>query len=110
MSVGSTATSEGNISVISGSSEENTKHNSRKYDPITKKVDLRLIPFFALLEISSYMNRIVIGMYVKKNYFLLMISFHSGQAKLMGLQHDLNMSSDEYNWAISIFFLLYVRK
>ncbi len=67
MSVCSTPTVEGDISVISSSSEENTKRKTRKYDPITKKEDFRLIPYFSLLEISSYMNRIVIGMHLKRN-------------------------------------------
>ncbi len=52
------------IQVISSSRE-----NREEFQPsdnngrITRKVDLKLIPFLALLEMSSYMNQTSIGMY-----------------------------------------------
>ena len=30
-----------------------------------------------------------------------------GNAKIEGLQEDLNMSSDEYNWCLTVFFFTY---
>jgi hypothetical protein len=33
-----------------------------------------------------------------------------GHAKLMGIGSDLKLSQSEINWAVSLFFLAYVRK
>ncbi len=50
-------------SVISSSNNEMKKQcKTTSYDPITRKIDLRIMPYFVLLEISSYMNRISIRM------------------------------------------------
>ncbi len=76
---------------------------------LIRKLDIRIIPFMCLLEMGSYLNRISIG-----RYLLLQSSISDnillGHAELMGIQTDLNLSQSENNWAISIFFLIYVRK
>lgn len=55
------------------------------------KIDLRIIPFIALLYICSFLDRVNIA-----------------NAKVAGLVEDLGMSDDLYNWAVSIFFISYV--
>ena len=55
------------------------------------KIDLRIIPFIALLYICSFLDRVNIA-----------------NAKVAGLVEDLGMSDDMYNWAVSIFFISYV--
>ncbi|EIN13832.1 MFS general substrate transporter [Punctularia strigosozonata HHB-11173 SS5] len=56
-----------------------------------KKVDLRVMSVSVLLYLASYIDRANIG-----------------NAKVLGMAKDLNLSADEYNWALSIFFIGYV--
>jgi len=57
---------------------------------ILRKMDLRLIPMLALLYLLSFLDRGNIG-----------------NAKIEGLQEDLNMTPDQYNWCLTIFFFTY---
>lgn len=53
-------------------------------------MDLRLIPMLALLYLLSFLDRGNIG-----------------NAKIEGLQEDLKMTPDQYNWCLTIFFFTY---
>ncbi|SAM04889.1 hypothetical protein [Absidia glauca] len=55
------------------------------------KLDLRIIPWLGILYLLSFLDRVNIG-----------------NAKLAGLQADLHVSDDAYNWALSIFFIGYI--
>ncbi|KAI8145522.1 major facilitator superfamily domain-containing protein [Fennellomyces sp. T-0311] len=55
------------------------------------KIDLRIIPFIAVLYLCSFLDRVNIG-----------------NAKVAGLVEDTNMTEDEYNWGLSIFFIGYI--
>ncbi|EEU41890.1 uncharacterized protein NECHADRAFT_64202 [Fusarium vanettenii 77-13-4] len=57
---------------------------------ILRKMDLRLIPMLALLYLLSFLDRGNIG-----------------NAKIEGLQEDLNMTPDQYNWCLTVFFFTY---
>ncbi|KAK6344077.1 hypothetical protein TWF696_007724 [Orbilia brochopaga] len=58
---------------------------------LVRKLDLRLIPWLCVLYLASFLDRTNIG-----------------NAKIVGLQTDLNhMSSGKYNAALSIFFVSY---
>ncbi|KAI4867807.1 MFS general substrate transporter [Hypoxylon rubiginosum] len=57
---------------------------------ILRKMDMRLIPMLAMLYLLSFLDRGNIG-----------------NAKIEGLQEDLGMSSDEYNWCLTVFFFTY---
>ncbi|KAM7184257.1 Major facilitator superfamily domain containing protein [Naviculisporaceae sp. PSN 640] len=57
---------------------------------ILRKMDLRLIPMLALLYLLSFLDRGNIG-----------------NAKIEGLQEDLGMTDDEYNWCLTAFFFTY---
>lgn len=54
------------------------------------QMDIRLIPMLALLYLLSFLDRGNIG-----------------NAKIEGLQEDLNMTSDQYNWCLTVFFFTY---
>ncbi|EJD40791.1 MFS general substrate transporter [Auricularia subglabra TFB-10046 SS5] len=56
-----------------------------------RKVDLHVLPVAILLYIASYIDRANIG-----------------NARVLGLADDLNLTSGQYNWALSIFFVGYV--
>lgn len=51
---------------------------------------MRLIPVLAVLYLLSFLDRGNIG-----------------NAKIEGLQEDLNMSDDQYNWCLTVFFFTY---
>ncbi|KAI7770098.1 hypothetical protein LZL87_013721 [Fusarium oxysporum] len=57
---------------------------------VLRKMDIRLIPMLALLYLLSFLDRGNIG-----------------NAKIEGLQEDLDMTSDEYNWCLTVFFFTY---
>lgn len=53
-------------------------------------MDIRLIPMLALLYLLSFLDRGNIG-----------------NAKIEGLQEDLNMTNDQYNLCLTVFFFTY---
>lgn len=57
---------------------------------LTDQMDIRLIPMLALLYLLSFLDRGNIG-----------------NAKIEGLQEDLNMTDDQYNWCLTVFFFTY---
>ncbi|KAK3680912.1 major facilitator superfamily domain-containing protein [Podospora appendiculata] len=57
---------------------------------ILRKMDMRLIPMLAALYLLSFLDRGNIG-----------------NAKIEGLQEDLHMTSDQYNWCLTVFFFTY---
>ncbi|KAF1802634.1 major facilitator superfamily domain-containing protein [Mucor lusitanicus] len=67
------------------------KEDSRLNKILVKKLDRRLLPLLCILYLLSYIDRSNIG-----------------NAKLGGLEEDLNMSKSEYQWSLSIFYFSYV--
>ncbi|KAK7413573.1 hypothetical protein QQX98_007582 [Neonectria punicea] len=57
---------------------------------LRKVMDIRLIPMLALLYLLSFLDRGNIG-----------------NAKIEGLQEDLKMEPDQYNWCLTVFFFTY---
>jgi sugar phosphate permease len=55
------------------------------------KVDIRLVPFLALLYLAAHIDRANIG-----------------NAKIEGLDTDLNLTGIQYNIALSLFFVPYI--
>ncbi|KAL4919543.1 major facilitator superfamily domain-containing protein [Aspergillus aurantiobrunneus] len=67
-----------------------------KYTPaeeqhIVRKFDRRLVPFLALLYLLSFLDRSNIG-----------------NAKIAGLMDDLNLSSSQYEWLLTAFYITYI--
>lgn len=67
-----------------------------QYDPelvkkTWRKVDLHIMPVAVLLYLASYIDRANIG-----------------NAKVFGLASSLRLTDNQYNWALSIFFIGYV--
>jgi hypothetical protein len=71
-----------------------------------RKLDIRLIPWLSLLYLISFLDRYVLltGM---RRAILTLQSTNIGNAKLAGLQKDLNMTNDQYNDSLTIFFISY---
>ncbi|KXX76424.1 High-affinity nicotinic acid transporter [Madurella mycetomatis] len=62
-----------------------------KYNKLMRKMDMRLIPIIAVLYLLAYLDRGNIG-----------------NARLADLEEDLNMTGDQYNVALTIFFVSYI--
>ncbi|KAL4951848.1 major facilitator superfamily domain-containing protein [Aspergillus filifer] len=67
-----------------------------KYTPveeqqIVKRFDRRLVPFLALLYLLSFLDRSNIG-----------------NAKIAGLMEDLKLSSSQYEWLLTAFYITYI--
>ncbi|CAG8649738.1 14830_t:CDS:10 [Cetraspora pellucida] len=58
---------------------------------LVQKLDIRILPLLTLLYTLSFLDRVNIG-----------------NAKLANLERDLNLTGNEYNWSLGIFFLGYV--
>lgn len=57
---------------------------------LLRKVDYRLLPVLTLLYLMSYMDRSMIG-----------------NARILGLQDDLQLSDPQFNMTLTIFFIPY---
>ncbi|KAG5774647.1 hypothetical protein H9Q73_011686 [Fusarium xylarioides] len=78
------------------SQDENPKSEQQAFDPILekkviRKVDRNLVPILFLLFLCAFIDRINIG-----------------NARIQGLEADLNMSGEDYNIALFTFFILYI--
>ncbi|BCS20047.1 putative MFS transporter [Aspergillus puulaauensis] len=67
-----------------------------KYTPVeeqqvVKRFDRRLVPFLALLYLLSFLDRSNIG-----------------NAKIAGLVEDLKLSSSQYEWLLTAFYITYI--
>ncbi|KAL4807703.1 major facilitator superfamily domain-containing protein [Aspergillus unguis] len=67
-----------------------------KYTPVeeqqvVKRFDRRLVPFLALLYLLSFLDRSNIG-----------------NAKIAGLTEDLHLSSSQYEWLLTAFYITYI--
>ncbi|KAH7231472.1 hypothetical protein FSOLCH5_015210 [Fusarium solani] len=76
------------LATAPGTTRDSFSHLDEK--KILRKMDLRLIPMLALLYLLSFLDRGNIG-----------------NAKIEGLQEDLNMTGDQYNWCLTVFFFTY---
>lgn len=72
--------------------QQNTLNFSEeKRKKALRKVDVHMIPALALIYLFSYIDRANIG-----------------NAKIEGLEKDLNLSPAQYNIVLSMFFLTYI--
>ncbi|KAF2459023.1 major facilitator superfamily domain-containing protein [Lineolata rhizophorae] len=58
---------------------------------VLRKLDWRLVPFMALLYMLSFLDRSNIG-----------------NARIAGLERDLNLSSYQYDWLLTAFYITYI--
>ncbi|KAL2808992.1 major facilitator superfamily domain-containing protein [Aspergillus granulosus] len=67
------------------------KYTEVEEQQIVKKLDRRLVPFLALLYLLSFLDRSNIG-----------------NAKIAGLMEDLKLSSSQYEWLLTAFYITYI--
>jgi MFS family permease len=86
------------------SDEERAAHDKT----LLRKLDLKLIPWLSFLYRTSFYQH---SYRDKETNSLLVISFldrtNIGNAKVDGLQKDLNMTDGQYNASLTIFFVSY---
>ncbi|CAF0903972.1 unnamed protein product [Rotaria sordida] len=71
--------------------QHDDKEMRKQKQALTRKLDLHILPLLSIIYLNSYMIRSNIA-----------------NAKLVNLEDDLQLTSDEYQWALSIFFFGYV--
>ncbi|KAL4780643.1 major facilitator superfamily domain-containing protein [Aspergillus varians] len=67
------------------------KYTPAEEQQVVRKFDRRLVPFLALLYLLSFLDRSNIG-----------------NAKIAGLADDLNLSSSQYEWLLTAFYITYI--
>ncbi|GAB1193790.1 hypothetical protein APSETT444_003019 [Aspergillus pseudonomiae] len=67
------------------------KYTAIEEKQIVKKFDRRLVPFLALLYLLSFLDRSNIG-----------------NAKIAGMTDDLRLSSSQYEWLLTAFYITYI--
>ncbi|RHZ47169.1 putative MFS transporter [Aspergillus thermomutatus] len=68
-----------------------TKYTTTEEKEVVKKFDRKLVPFLALLYLLSFLDRSNIG-----------------NAKIAGLMDDLRLSSSQYEWLLTAFYITYI--
>ncbi|CAF0882011.1 unnamed protein product [Rotaria sp. Silwood1] len=71
--------------------DDNDKEIRKRTQSLTRKLDLHILPLLSIIYLNSYLIRSNIS-----------------NAKLVDLEDDLRLTSDQYQWALSIFFFGYV--
>lgn len=92
---------------------ETTKPVLSDYDPqeverIWKKVDWHIMPVAILLYLASYIDRYVTRHLPKTVSSSRYIRANIGNAKVLGLTKSIHLTNNQYNLALSIFFVGYV--
>lgn len=71
--------------------EFNQQFTPQMRKKLNRKVDIRLIPILGMLYLVSNLDRVNIG-----------------NAKIEGMDRDLNLTGVQYNTALSVFFISYI--
>lgn len=75
---------------------------------IMKKFDRRLVLFVALLYMLSFLDRSSMSMSALKCNHLANIQSDIGNARIAGMEEDLNLSSYQYEWLLRAFYISYI--
>ncbi|KAH1499473.1 hypothetical protein KXV92_002976 [Aspergillus fumigatus] len=67
------------------------RYTTAEEKQVVKKFDRKLVPFLALLYLLSFLDRSNIG-----------------NAKIAGLMDDLRLSSSQYEWLLTAFYITYI--
>ncbi|PWY89030.1 MFS general substrate transporter [Aspergillus heteromorphus CBS 117.55] len=73
------------------SSRRTPKYTKEEERQVVKQFDRKLVPFLALLYLLSFLDRSNIG-----------------NAKIAGLADDLRLSSSQYEWLLTAFYVTYI--
>ncbi|GAQ40409.1 hypothetical protein AtubIFM55763_003241 [Aspergillus tubingensis] len=79
------------VQPLSSSRISMPKYTKEEEDGVIKQFDRKLVPFLALLYLLSFLDRSNIG-----------------NAKIAGLADDLHLSSSQYEWLLTAFYITYI--
>lgn len=79
------------IAISAGTSTQRLEIDPAREKQLVRKLDLSIIPPVTLLYLFSFLDRVNIG-----------------NARLYGLEEDLNLSSEQYQTAVSLLFVTYL--
>jgi MFS family permease len=74
---------------------------------VVRKFDKRLVLFVALLYMLSFLDRSSTASPICQNELLLIV-VDIGNAKIAGLEKDLDLDSNKYDWVLTAFYLAYI--
>jgi hypothetical protein len=77
---------------------------------IRRKLDFRLVPIVTVLYLLCFLDRANIG---KRNILLSrmierLANDFTGNARIQGMQEELDLSGYRFNWALTIFYFTYI--
>lgn len=75
---------------------------------ITRKLDLHILPWIFVLWLLAFIDRSNIGEEEQNQSYLAYLLTVPGNAKLDGLIDDLSLTGDQFNVALTVFYILYV--
>ncbi|EIE92505.1 hypothetical protein RO3G_17103 [Rhizopus delemar RA 99-880] len=81
-------------------SEYASKERDAFTSKLVRKLDRRILPLLCVLYLLSYIDRYWEGRYTTRS--------NIGNAKLDGLEKDLDLTKSQYQWSLSIFYFSYV--
>jgi len=89
-----------------------TIHSFQLYTPdeeavVVRKFDRRLVLFVAMLYMLSFLDRSSKSN-AQRFRSLLTLFIDIGNARIAGLETDLNLSSNEYQWVLTSFYIAYI--
>lgn len=92
---------------------DSTVHSFTLYTPdeekaVIKKFDRRLVLFVALLYMLSFLDRSSMSLSSRKGNQLANIQSDIGNARIAGMEEDLNLSSYQYEWLLRAFYISYI--
>ena len=92
---------------------DSTVQNFMLYTPdeekaVIKKFDRRLVLFVALLYMLSFLDRSSMAFSSLKDNHLANLQLDIGNARIAGMEEDLNLSSYQYEWLLRAFYISYI--
>ena len=92
---------------------DSTVHSFTLYTPdeekaVIKKFDRRLVLFVALLYMLSFLDRSSMHLSSPKGNSSANIQSDIGNARIAGMEEDLNLSSYQYEWLLRAFYISYI--
>ena len=92
---------------------DSTVHSFTLYTPdeekaVIKKFDRRLVLFVALLYMLSFLDRSSMSLSSPNGTHRANIQLDIGNARIAGMEEDLNLSSYQYEWLLRAFYISYI--
>lgn len=99
-------------SPVSSTKSGFSKYTALEEKEIVKKFDRKLVPFLALLYMLSFLDRSSESCLLQTLLCCMQLVADQrtdiGNAKIAGLMNDLHLSSAQYEWLLTAFYITYI--